>query len=213
LITQTSSCDYRSCTSNCYNATLPSESYDERFGFYACLPQTSLVGIVYTQAFPEYGDFIRPNLPMEYSVALRRNYNISLVLSFVEVNTTLGSSCYEYINFDDTPLPSADTIPLTCTLSDTNNLTMSGITFQQNLNTLVTFALEGRRMSGHHLRFIDYEQSKLNFLKKKKIILFYFIGDSRCRYQGIYHPYVNQCVCSPGFYGDECQFSKSKKKF
>ncbi len=159
MITQTSSCDYRSCTSNCYNATLPSESYDERFGFYACLPQTSLVGIVYTQAFPEYGDFIRPNLPMEYSV--------------VEVNTTLGSSCYEYINFDDTPLPSADTIPLTCTLSDTNNLTMSGITFQQNLNTLVTFALEGRRMSGHHLRFIDYEQSKLNFIKKKK--LFYFI--------------------------------------
>jgi hypothetical protein len=41
---------------------------------------------------------------------------------------------------------------------------------------------------------------------------FYFlIGDNRCRYQGVYHPYINQCICAPGYYGDECQYSKSKR--
>jgi len=100
---------------------------------------------------------------MDYSVALRRNYNQSLILSFEQINTSLGSSCYEYINFDTTG-SSDDTIPLNCVLSNTNNLTMFGISFRPNLNSLVTFALEARRMSGHHTRFIDYEISKFNFI-------------------------------------------------
>jgi len=167
LIQQTS-CDYTSCSSDCLNITLPSQSDDARFGFYACIPKDSLVGIIYTQSFPENGDFIRPNLPMNYSVALRRNFNQPLILSFEQINPALGSNCYEYINFDDTSLPSEDTIGLTCILSDTNNITMNGISFRQNLNSLVTFALEDRRMSGHHTRFIDYALSKLNFMKEKK---------------------------------------------
>jgi hypothetical protein len=146
---------------------------------------------------------------MDYSVALRRNFNQSLILSFQQINTTLGSTCYEYINFDTTS-SSDDTILLNCILSNTNNLTMNGISFRQNLNTLVTFALAGRRMSGHHTRFIDYQLSKFNLIYTKIIILFCSIDDKRCRYQGIYHPYVAQCICAPGFYGDECQYSKSK---
>lgn len=35
------------------------------------------------------------------------------------------------------------------------------------------------------------------------------LADNRCRFQGVYHPYINQCICAPGFYGSECQFSKS----
>jgi hypothetical protein len=205
-MSQTSTCDYRSCTSNCQNLTLPSQTDDLRFGFYGCIPNNSLVGIVYTQAFPQSGDFIRPQLPMDYSVALRRNYNVSLTLSFEQINTALSSNCYEYLNFDTTS--SSDSIPLNCYLSNINNLTMNGISFPEDFNTLVTFALESRRMSGHHTRFIDYQISKLKLLSRKKIFLFHFIDDNRCRYQGIYHPYVNQCICAPGFYGDECQYSK-----
>lgn len=161
MMTQTSTCDYRSCTSNCQNLTLPSQSYDARFGFYACTPKNSLVGIVYTQEFPVIGDFNRPNLPMEYSVALRQPYNQTFVLNFEDFNSSLGSSCYEYINFDQVTTGSDDTIALNCYLSNTNNLTMSGITFREDLNGLVTFALAERRMSGHHTRFIDYQLSKL----------------------------------------------------
>ncbi|CAF1112160.1 unnamed protein product [Adineta steineri] len=186
---QESSCNYHSCISTCRNITLPNYTDDTRFGFYACIPKTSLVGIVYTQSFPTNGDFIRPNLPMDYSVALRRNYNQSLILNFQQIDPTLGLSCYEYINFDRTStLP--DTTQLSCASSNTNNITMSGISIKQNFNTLLTFALQDRRMSGHHTRFIDYQ-----------------ISDNRCRYQGIYHPYVNQCICAPGFYGNECQYT------
>jgi hypothetical protein len=109
---------------------------------------------------------------MDYSVALRRNFNQSLILSFQQINTTLGSTCYEYINFDTTS-SSDDTILLNCILSNTNNLTMNGISFRQNLNTLVTFALAGRRMSGHHTRFIDYQLSKFNLYNNNYFILFY----------------------------------------
>jgi hypothetical protein len=159
LIEGTNSCSSQVCTANCLNVTLPSESDDTRFGFYACLPQTSLAGIVYTQAFPELSDFIRPNLPMDYSVALRRNSNESLTLSFTQVNQTLGSSCYEYLNFDDTS-PSDNTIALTCGASNPNNFTMSGIVLKQNFNSLLTAAFQNRRMSGHHTRYIDYQLSK-----------------------------------------------------
>ncbi|CAF1452722.1 unnamed protein product, partial [Adineta ricciae] len=182
-----SPCDYKACVSKCQNISLPNHSDDARFGLYACIPQNSLVGIVYTQSFPVQGDFIRPNLPMDYSVALRRPFNQSVALSFTLANTSLSSSCFEYMNFDRTLY---ETIALSCSLSNTNNLTMNGINLRQNLNTLVTVAFNDRRMSGHHTRFIDYQ-----------------LYDNRCRSQGIYHPYVNQCICAPGFYGDQCQYN------
>ncbi|UJR20328.1 hypothetical protein I4U23_023459 [Adineta vaga] len=185
---QVSSCNYKTCLSNCQNITLPNQSDDVRFGFYACLPQNSLLGIIYTQSFPINGDFVRPHFPMDYSVALRRPYTQSLVLSFQQTNNTLDSSCYEYLNFDRTS--STDTIPLQCELSNTNNIKMSGISLKKDFNGLITLALENKRISGHHARFIDYQ-----------------LYDGRCRSQGIYHPYVNQCICAPGFYGSDCQYS------
>jgi hypothetical protein len=155
---QETPCNYKSCTSECLNITLPSQSDDARFGFYACIPTNSLAGIVYTQAFPEDGDFIRPSLPMDYSVALRRNYDQPLILSFQQTDTTLVSSCYEYINFDRMSTLN-DTIGLSCDPSNTNNKTMTGISFKKNFNSLASFALQDRRMSGHHTRFIDYQLS------------------------------------------------------
>ncbi len=142
------------------NITLPNQSDDARFGFYACMPKDSLAGIVYTQSFPEHGDFIRPNLPMDYSVALRRNFNQSLILSFEQTDKNLLLSCYEYANFDRMSTLN-DTIPLACNAFNPNNKTMNGISFKKDFNTLLTFSLEDRRMSGHHTRFIDYPLSKL----------------------------------------------------
>lgn len=172
LIDDQQSCGSRACTSNCKNLTLPNESDDIRFGFYTCLPKNSLVGIVYTHAFPQQTDFPRPNLPMSYSVALRRISNDSLSFSFAPVNRTLVSNCFEYLNFDVTS-PSDDTIALTCTPSDLNNLTINGIILIENFNTLMTVALEGRRMSGHHTRYIDYQLSKDFYrdLVDKRILL------------------------------------------
>ena len=92
---------------------------------------------------------------MDYSVALRRNFNESLILSFAQTDPSLLYSCYEYINFDRTSTLN-DTIALSCDSSNTNNKTMNGISFKQNFNTLVSFSLQDRRMSGHHTRFIDY---------------------------------------------------------
>ena len=117
------------------------------------------MGIVYTQSFPQQTDFPRPNLPMSYSVALRRISNESLSFFFSQVNRSLASNCFQYLNFDVTS-PSDDTIALTCTSSDPNNFTINGITLIDNFNTLMTVAFEGRRMSGHHTRYIDYQLSK-----------------------------------------------------
>jgi hypothetical protein len=203
---QPSACNYKPCVSNCLNITLPSQSDDARFGFYACLPKNSLAGIVYTQAFPEYGDFIRPSLPMDYSVALRRNYNDTLIFSFQQTDQNLRYPCYEYLDFDRTGTLN-DALQLTCDASNTNNKTMSGIIFKKDFDGLVSLSLQDRRMSGHHTRFIDYELCKFS-LSITFLFFILIIDDSRCRYQGIYHPYINQCICAPGFYGDECQYSK-----
>ena len=209
LIKQSPSCYHKSCSSKCVNITLPGQSDDTRFGFYACMPKNSLAGIVYTQSFPKRGDFIRPNLPMNYSVALRRNFNQSLTLSFELTDENLPDTCYEYVNFDLTSTLN-DTIRLNCHSATTNNITMTDINFKKDFNGLISLALQNRRMSGHHTRFIDYQLCK-NYLKRRGTILFdfmFFIDDDRCRYQGIYHPYINQCICAPSFYGDECQYSK-----
>jgi hypothetical protein len=167
------SCNYKSCTSKCLNVTLPSQSDDARFGFYTCIPKTSLAGIVYTQSFPEHGDFIRPNLSMDYSVALRRNFNESLVLSFEQTDKNLRYACYEYDNFDRMYTLN-DTIPLICDPSNTDNKTMNGITLKKDYNTLLSFSLQDRRMSGHHTRFIDYPLSELIELRIY-FNLFYFL--------------------------------------
>ena len=98
---------------------------------------------------------------MDYSVALRRNFNESLVLSFTQVDPTLRYSCYEYLNFDRTSTLN-DTIELSCDPSDTNNKTMNGISFKKNFNGLVSLSLRERRMSGHHTRFIDYQLCKFS---------------------------------------------------
>ncbi|CAF2040937.1 unnamed protein product [Rotaria magnacalcarata] len=189
LMKQSSSCNYKQCSSNCLNITLPSQTDNLRFGFYGCFPKNSLASIVYTQAFSSDGYFVRPTLPMEYSVALRRSFNESLIFNFVQIDKDLLYNCYEYLNFDKNS-PSDDTIQLTCDRSNTNNKTISGIKLKKDFNGLLSIALQERRMSAHHTRFIDYSDS-----------------GSRCRYQGIYHPYINQCICSPGFYGNECQYS------
>ena len=162
MITSSSSCDYKHCSSKCSNITLPSNSDDQRFGFYACIPKNSLAGIVYTQSIPQYGDFIRPNLPMDYSVALRRNFNESLILSFNQIDENLRYSCYEYLNFDRISTLN-DTLELSCDSSNTDNKTMSGISFKKDFNGLISFSLKERRMSGHHTRFIDYQLCKFKF--------------------------------------------------
>ncbi|CAF0846728.1 unnamed protein product [Rotaria sordida] len=189
LIKQSSLCNYKSCISKCLNITLPNQSDDARFGFYSCIPKNSLVGIVYTQSFPDYGDFIRPNLPMDYSVGLRRKFNESLILNFEQTDKDLRYDCYEYINFDRLSTLN-DTIKLLCDSSNTNNKTINGISFKKDFNGLISISLENKRISGHHTRFIDYQ-----------------LYDSRCSYQGIYHPYINQCICAPGFYANQCQYS------
>lgn len=165
------SCDTKSCTSNCLNITMEKQIFDERFGFYSCSPRTSLVGIVYTQSFPVNGDFVRPNLPMDYAVFVRRNSTDSLSLSFQQLSNDTSSSCYEYINFDRTS-PSNDIISLTCNVMNANNRTMNGIRLIERSNGLVTVALRERRMSGHHMRFVDYQISKSRFMKNNLEILF-----------------------------------------
>ncbi|CAF1124596.1 unnamed protein product [Rotaria sp. Silwood1] len=189
MIKQSSSCQYKQCTSKCINITLPSQSDDSRFGFYGCFSKNSLASTVYTQSFPLDGDFIRPVLPMEYSVGIRRSSNDSLTFSFNQVDKDLRYDCYEYINVDKSSTLD-DTIRLNCDSSNTNNKTISGIRIKKDFNGLFSIGLRERRLSAHHTRFIDYQDS-----------------GSRCSSQGIYHPYINQCICGPGFYGDQCQYS------
>ena len=131
------------------------------------MPKNSLAGIVYTQSFPELGDFIRPNLPMDYSIALRRNYNQSLILSFEQIDKDLRYSCYQYVNFDKMSTLN-DTIKLLCNELNTKNKTMNGISLKKDFNGLVSFSLEEKRMSGHHTRFIDYQLCKFYFIEKQK---------------------------------------------
>ena len=168
LISDVQTCSSRACTSNCVNITLPSESDDARFGFYSCLPKNSLVGIVYTQAFPEQTDFPRANLPMNYAVNVRRIANESLSFAFTQVNQTLATNCYEYLNFDVTS-PSDGTIALNCLPSGSNDFLINGVTLIRNFNTLITLAFQGRRMSGHHTRYLDYQLSKCHLRYEENV--------------------------------------------
>ena len=144
------------------------------------MPKNSLASIVYTQSFPRdgilikdfliiiLGDFIRPMLPMDYSVALRRNVADSLTLSFIQVDKDLR---YEYLNFDKSRTLN-DTLRLNCDSSNTNNKTISGITLKKGFNGLLAVGLQERRLSAHHKRFIDYQDRKFNKLFKRKFYFF-----------------------------------------
>jgi len=147
------------------------------------MPKNSLASIVYTQSFPRdgilikdfliiiLGDFIRPMLPMDYSVALRRNFADSLTLSFIQVDKDLRYECYEYLNVDKSRTLN-DTLRLNCDSSNTNNKTISGITLKKGFNGLLAVGLQERRLSAHHKRFIDYQDRKFNKLFKRKFHFF-----------------------------------------
>lgn len=106
------------------------------------------------------GDFIRPNLPMDYSVSLRRNFSEKLNLSFIQVDKDLRYDCYEYLNVDKSGTLN-DTLQLNCDSSNTNNKTINGITFKKDFNGLVSIGLKERRLSSHHMRFIDYQDCNI----------------------------------------------------
>jgi hypothetical protein len=69
--------------------------------------------MVYTQSFPVHGDFVRPNLSMDFSDVPHRNFNEALILSFEQTDKSLLYSCDEYINFDSMSTLN-DIIPLSC---------------------------------------------------------------------------------------------------
>jgi hypothetical protein len=164
LLINSPSCNFKQCrTSKCLNITLPSETDNLRFGFYGCYPKDSLASIVYTHSFPRSGDFIRPNLPMDYSVALRRNFSSPLILSFIQIDKNLFYDCFEYLNLDRTGTLN-DTLQLNCIASNTNNKTINGITIKKSFNSLLSIGLRNRRISSHHLRFIDSDDCMFVYL-------------------------------------------------
>ena len=105
------------------------------------------------------GDFIRPVLPMDYGVALRRNFNSTWSVSLSQVDRDLRSACFQYLNFDRSSTLD-ETLALSCDSSQTLNKTISGITVKKNFNGLMSIGLRERRMSAHHVRIIDYEPSE-----------------------------------------------------
>jgi len=96
---------------------------------------------------------------MDYSVALRRNYNSPLIFSFNQVDKNLSYNCYEYLNLDKSGTLN-DTLQLNCNPSNINNKTITGITLKKNFNGILSVGLRERRISAHHTRFIDYQDCK-----------------------------------------------------
>jgi hypothetical protein len=99
---------------------------------------------------------------MDYSVALRRNSSSSLILSFIQVDKDLFYDCFEYLNMDRTGTLN-DTLQLNCIASNTNNKTINGITIKKSFNGLISIGLRNRRISSHHLRFIDSDDCMFSF--------------------------------------------------
>jgi hypothetical protein len=95
---------------------------------------------------------------MDYSVAIRRKFSDSLKLSFIHVDKNLPYNCYEYFYMDRTGTLN-DTLQLNCIVSNTNN----EIYLKKNFNGLLSIGLQERRLSGHHLRFIDYSDCRILF--------------------------------------------------
>lgn len=157
--TRSSSCNRQSCRSNCQTMEFGARSDDLRFGFYQCRPKTSLAGIVYTHAFPERGDFTRENLPMEYGVTRRRISNETFLLNVTQTDLDKRFRCFQYLNLDRQGTLD-DTRELFCDASIKVNKIISGIVLRKDFNGLVTIAAQDRRLTGHHLRFIDYPHGK-----------------------------------------------------
>lgn len=122
---------------------------------------------------------------MEYSVSLRRNYNESLTLSFTQIDKDLRYDCYEYFNMDRSSTTNDDIIRLNCDSSNTNNKTITGIKFKKNFNGLISIGLKERRLSAHHMRFIDYSDCNCIHLfktqkhKRNNIFFYLFFKFSR----------------------------------
>lgn len=101
---------------------------------------------------------------MENSVAIRRNRNLFSRLNLIQFDKDLRLDCYEYVNMDVKEMLN-DTIQLNCISSDGINKTISGIRMEQSFNSLLSIGFKDRRISSHHLRFIDYEDCKKIFEK------------------------------------------------
>ena len=149
---------------------------------------------------------------MVNSVALRRPWNETFTLVFNQSDGAIRLPCVEYWNVARRS-PLGVSIDLTCDPQLTMNKSISGIRVEKDFNSLVTVALRDRRLSGHHTRWIDSQQSPISFSLrhwKERDEFFLLLGDSRCNDQGISHPTINQCLCAPGFYGDQCQYSENE---
>ena len=97
---------------------------------------------------------------MENSVAIRRNRNLFTRLNLVQFDKDLRLDCYEYVNMDVKGILN-DTLQLNCISSDTNNKTINGIRMEKSFNSLLSIGLKDRRISSHHLRFIDYDDCRI----------------------------------------------------
>ena len=74
------------------------------------------------------------------------------------------------------------------------------------LFSLLPLRIEDFQVITHDGSIINQVRTLLFSLKD--LLLCLSLADSRCSDQGISHPTINQCICAPGFYGDQCQFSQ-----
>ena len=107
------------------------------------------------------GDFIRSDFPMENSVAIRRDRNSFSRLSLIQSDKDLRLNCFEYVNMDRQGTLN-ESFQLNCDPSNTNNKTIIGISIPKSFNSLLSIGLTDRRMSSHHLRFIDFDDCMFN---------------------------------------------------
>ena len=158
LIQRSNDCGSKSCRSNCEELRIESnrnENENLRFGFSLCRSKASLGGMIISPTFPFGLDFQRDHLPEENFVSLRRRFDDKFNLTLKQLNTDDRSSCFRYLNFDRQSTLD-QTKELTCSVTANANKTFYQIDFTKDFNGLMTIGLRNRRMSGHHLRVIDY---------------------------------------------------------
>ena len=161
LIKRSNDCGSKSCRSNCEQIQIESnrnENENLRFGFSLCRSKESLVGTILSPTFPFGLDFQRDNFPEENFVSLRRRFDDKFNLTLRQLNQDDRSSCLRYLNFDRQSTLD-QTKELICSITTDSNKTFYQIDFPKDFNGLMTIGLRNRRMSGHHLRVIDYLQS------------------------------------------------------
>jgi len=184
------SCEKNSCRSQCFQSDLSSQSDDLRYSIFACRPEQSLYSIVYSHSFPKNGDFIYSNslLSNNLSVSIRSDARQSYLFTFYQLDRDLRLGCQSYFNMNSHPPTTTNN--LNCDRSNTTFKQMLLTSIPPNYNSIINLALENRRMSSFHLRFIDS-----------------ISNSNECSDQGVLHPVVNRCICGPGFYGEQCQWS------